>query len=185
MLHNAFSVITKLQEKFRTQFLFYKNLGLKGIRRSHLQVSKNCRYIPLSINVTDVFFKTLMELSQIFHYSCNPFSANFTKWPNTLKHFVDNLPTNCLGVFDHFAGLALKGLILCFLQVLLYTIKRNTLQMITFTLVNMTLLKCVVSALQEDMRPYLNSFSSSQTIRGPCLNRPYHFKFLKGCLPEI
>ena len=41
----------------------------------------------------------------------NPFSANFTKWSNTLKQFVGNLPTNCLSVFDHFIGLALKGLI--------------------------------------------------------------------------
>ena len=40
----------------------------------------------------------------------NPLSANFTKWSNTLKQFVGKLPTNCLSVFDHFAGLALKGL---------------------------------------------------------------------------
>ena len=40
----------------------------------------------------------------------NPFSANFTKWSNTLKQFVGNLPTNCLSVFDRFVGLALKGL---------------------------------------------------------------------------
>ena len=39
----------------------------------------------------------------------NPLSANLTKWPNTLKQFVDKLPTNCLSVFDHFVGLALKG----------------------------------------------------------------------------
>ena len=40
----------------------------------------------------------------------NPLSANFTKWSNTLKQFVGKLPTNCLSVFDHFVGLALKGL---------------------------------------------------------------------------
>ena len=40
----------------------------------------------------------------------NPLSANFIKWSNTLKQFVGNLPTNCLSVFDHFVGLALKGL---------------------------------------------------------------------------
>ena len=27
---------------------------------------------------------------------------NITKWSNTLKQFVDNLPTNCLSVSDHF-----------------------------------------------------------------------------------
>ena len=40
----------------------------------------------------------------------NALSANFTKWSNTLKQFVGKLPTNCLSVFDHFVGLALKGL---------------------------------------------------------------------------
>ena len=40
----------------------------------------------------------------------NPLSANPTKWSNTLKQFVDSLPTNCLSVFDPFVGLTLKGL---------------------------------------------------------------------------
>ena len=40
----------------------------------------------------------------------NPLSPNPTKWSNTLKQFVGNLPTNCLSVFDHFVILALKGL---------------------------------------------------------------------------
>ena len=37
-------------------------------------------------------------------------SANPTKWSNTLKQFVGNLPTNCLSVFYHFVKLAVKGL---------------------------------------------------------------------------
>ena len=41
----------------------------------------------------------------------NPLSTNPTKRSNTLKQFVGKLPTNCLSVFDHFVGLALKGLI--------------------------------------------------------------------------
>ena len=53
----------------------------------------------------------------------NPLSANFTRWSNTLKQFVGKLPKNCFSkrfvcklptsffsVFDHFVGLALKGL---------------------------------------------------------------------------
>ena len=44
------------------------------------------------------------------YFSINPFSANFTKWSNTLKQFIGNLATNCLSVFDHFVGLVLKGL---------------------------------------------------------------------------
>ena len=41
----------------------------------------------------------------------SPLSANPIKWSNTLKQFVGNLPTNCLSVFEHFVGLALKGLV--------------------------------------------------------------------------
>ena len=43
-------------------------------------------------------------------WELNPLSANFTKWSNTLKQFISKLPTNCLSEFDHFVGLALKGL---------------------------------------------------------------------------
>ena len=50
-------------------------------------------------------------LVDTWHQSAiNSLSANFTKWSNTLKQFVGNLPTNCLSVFDHFVGLTLKGL---------------------------------------------------------------------------
>ena len=41
-----------------------------------------------------------------------PLSANPTKWSNTLKQFVGNLPAICLNVFDHFVGLAIKGLMI-------------------------------------------------------------------------
>ena len=37
----------------------------------------------------------------------NSLSANMTKWSNTLKQFVSNLPTNCLSVFDHFVVLTI------------------------------------------------------------------------------
>ena len=40
----------------------------------------------------------------------NPFSANPTKWSNTLKQFVGNIPRIAWVSFDHFVGLALKGL---------------------------------------------------------------------------
>ena len=53
----------------------------------------------------------------------NPLSANPTKWSNTLKQFVDNLPTNCLSVFDHFVELVLKGLMFFFERFLLDTNK--------------------------------------------------------------
>ena len=44
----------------------------------------------------------------------NALSANLTKWSNTIKQFVGNFQTNCLSVFGHFVGLALKGLRLHF-----------------------------------------------------------------------
>ena len=40
----------------------------------------------------------------------NHVSTNPTKWSNTLKQFIGKLATNWMSVFDHFAGLALKGL---------------------------------------------------------------------------
>ena len=45
----------------------------------------------------------------ILIWSINPLNAN-PRWSNTLKQFVGKLPTNRLSVFDHFVGLALKGL---------------------------------------------------------------------------
>ena len=47
---------------------------------------------------------------QFFNVYLNPLSDNFAKQSNTLKQFVGKLPTNCLSVFDHFVGPALKGL---------------------------------------------------------------------------
>ena len=57
------------------------------------------KHLPVQTQQNDDLFKLI-----------NPLSANPTKWSNTLKQFVGNLPTNCLSVFDHFVGLALKGL---------------------------------------------------------------------------
>ena len=40
----------------------------------------------------------------------NSLSPKPTKWSNKLKKFVSKFPMNCLGVFEHFVRLALKGL---------------------------------------------------------------------------
>ena len=40
----------------------------------------------------------------------NSLSTNSAKWSHALKKFVGNLAANCLSLFDHFVGLALKGL---------------------------------------------------------------------------
>ena len=76
-------------------------LVLKGIYEKH----------EVSTNITKQEMKEMLILcTKNVHFTFNPLSANLTKWPNTLKQFVGKLPTNCLSVFDHFVGLALKGL---------------------------------------------------------------------------
>ena len=47
----------------------------------------------------------------------NPLSANFTKWPNTLKQFVRNLSPNCLSVFDHICGIGAKRVKNCLVRI--------------------------------------------------------------------
>ena len=55
--------------------------------------------------------------SKILWKFFNPLSAKPRKWSDTLKQFVGKLPTNCLSAFDHFLGLALKGLIFYLLSI--------------------------------------------------------------------
>ena len=55
----------------------------------------------------ETVYRCISKLESIL---INPLSGNFARWSNTLKQFVGNLPTNCLSLFDHFTGLALKGL---------------------------------------------------------------------------
>ena len=63
------------------------------------------------IDVKDYTREAECQLKNKDNYDrLNPLSANFTNWSNTLKQFVGNFPTNCLSVFDHFVGLAFKGL---------------------------------------------------------------------------
>ena len=55
----------------------------------------------LSLNVRK-FIQSSKSATSVLHSDFNPISANPTKWSNTLKQ--------CLSVFGHFVGLALKGL---------------------------------------------------------------------------
>ena len=50
------------------------------------------------------------EMGQRIFSVFNLLSANPTKWSNSRQNCQQ--PKNCLSVFDHFVGLALKGLIL-------------------------------------------------------------------------
>ena len=79
------------------------------------QVCSNGTYLRNSLPNLSLFLLNFFLAETIFKIGSlnlfNPLSAKFIKWSNTLKQFVGKLPTNCLSVFDHFAGLALKGLI--------------------------------------------------------------------------
>ena len=48
------------------------------------------------------------KLGKYYSYSFNPLSANLTKWSNTNNSLF---PTNCLGLFDYFVELKLKGIL--------------------------------------------------------------------------
>ena len=63
-------------------------------------LNRSIKFIPMRLKP----FKsdTCMDVS--------PLSANHTKRLNTLKQEMLLQPTNCLSVFDHIVGLALKGL---------------------------------------------------------------------------
>ena len=65
-------------------------------------------YLIFNLFLKGFFFFATGTIDEIGEF--NLLNANFTKWSNTLKLFVDKLPTNCLSVFDHIVGLALKGL---------------------------------------------------------------------------
>ena len=62
--------------------------------------SENKRRI---IKTNQKYSKILVLLS--WSTNVNPLSDNLRKWSNTLKKFVGKLSTNCLSVFEHFAGL--------------------------------------------------------------------------------
>ena len=76
---------------------------------------RNHFFFHSSLNVAFLQFIYLLDSFNIQTHKIsnpllNPLSANPTKWLNTLKQFVGNLPTTCLSVFDHFVKLALKWL---------------------------------------------------------------------------
>ena len=80
------------------------NVGDNQIQSSHFK-----ELLGITINHS-LYIHFTKGSSSIF--ASNPLSAKILKWSNTLKQFVGNPATNCLSVFDHFVGLALKGLIL-------------------------------------------------------------------------
>ena len=88
-------------------------------------------YFPIVIpclieSVVPYFNIPCFSLLLLLGFVLNPLNTKFTKWSNTLKQFVSKLPTNCLSVFDHFVGLAFKGLNIMLMKKLLKNIETLT-----------------------------------------------------------
>ena len=84
--------------KYKAFFIIFKGLS---VPKNYLR--------PESAPLRTPFFTEHLWWLLLF-FTVNPLSANPTKWSNILKQFVGSLLTNYLTLFDHFAGLALKGL---------------------------------------------------------------------------
>ena len=87
------------------------NLIIDFLDARKQRVVLNCQYSSWTSRKNPV--KTEVPQGYILSphfFFLNPLSANPTKWSNTLKQFVSDLLTIFLSVFDHFVGLALKGL---------------------------------------------------------------------------
>ena len=87
------------------------------------------QYLPVLCNKYSRILEHIEKNQNVGTYCVNPLNANLTKWSNTLKQFISNLPTKYLRVFDHFVGFALKGL----------TINGWLQQKIIHTLINLQL----------------------------------------------
>ena len=120
--------LTKFTGKHLCQSLFFNKVCnfIKNIRPATLlkketlaqafscvfyKIFKNT-FLTKHLRVTaSALFTAIRILGLNINY-LNPLSVNPTKWSNILRQFGANLPTNHLSRFDHFAGLALKRLIL-------------------------------------------------------------------------
>ena len=79
----------------------------------------------------------------------NALSPSPTKWSNALKQFVSKLLKNCLSVFDHFLGLALKGFALSLVNHFTKTIDHDheATYLRNFSLVLLDILSVLCSAI--------------------------------------
>ena len=86
-----------------------------------------------------------VPLFHVEHLSANP-----TKWSNTLKQFLGDMPTNCLSVFDHFVGLALKG----FIDEITHTKREHNSHHAT----NWSIIRVTFTRLLHHISPILNRY---------------------------
>ena len=100
-------IITRIHK-----FSLTKKREVRGRRAEPSTMSSlTLNYLKKKLSVLVFLILDIKQIRQTRIWQIiSPLSANSTKWLNTLKQFVGNLPTNCLSVFDHFVKLALKGL---------------------------------------------------------------------------
>ena len=91
---------------------FNKVADLKSCNFIKKRLQHRCFLVKFLKFLRIPLFKNICEqlLLYIMLERINPLSANPPKWSNTFEQYVGKLPTSCLSVFDHFVGLALKGL---------------------------------------------------------------------------
>ena len=93
LIENIVTLLKRLTNSFIFQWFTSYTNGFTGYGNSYILAAKFNTFTG---------YRTLCRVM-----NGNPLSTNPIKWSNTLKQFVDNLPTNCLSVFDHFV--LLKG----------------------------------------------------------------------------
>ena len=89
------------------------------------------------------------------------------------------LPTNCLILFDHFVGLALKGLSNVFLKV-----HKITLIMVLWFIILVNSV-CCCCCFRNDRGKVFKNEPSKIYGRQPLKNLKRMVCFCKGCLPQI
>ena len=95
--------------------VFHVTVTLKNFHKENFDTESVFKSLNVSFSMLKFFLLRIISKQLVLDNGImcfnllNPLSANPTKWSNTLKPFVGNLPTTCLSVFDHFVGLAPKG----------------------------------------------------------------------------
>ena len=103
---------------------FTNDLDEAGFLKYPNKIPKCFQLILTIFNQMFTLFKSntiyVLTLVKILHDDCgfqrcahdpiNSLIVYPSKWSNTLKQFLGCQLTNCLSVFDHFVGLALRGL---------------------------------------------------------------------------
>ena len=94
-----------------TMTVLYHDQIIKTIHRKtfwRIKILKEAVFVVCEVDWQICKQNLLCWSAKVIHF--NPLNASRKKWANTLKQFVGKLPMNCLSVFIHFVGLALKGL---------------------------------------------------------------------------